>query len=105
LREERKAYDVNKEYLAPWAHVDYDLQTENFFNTVQDSPTEGLNPKIDLTAEHVSEADIAKVFGSKGVKPFKITNVMLHLATKAALIKLCWRIYGTAIVANNEFMA
>jgi hypothetical protein len=66
LREERKAYDVNKEY-PPWAHVDYNLQTEDFFNTVHDLPNEGLNPKSDLTVEHVSEANIAEVFGSKGV--------------------------------------
>jgi hypothetical protein len=104
LREERKVYDVNKDY-PPWAHVEYELQTEHFFNTVRDLPNEGLNPITDLIAEHVSEADIAEVFGGKGVKPFKTTNVMLHPATKGALLKLCWRIYGTAVVPNNEFMA
>jgi hypothetical protein len=68
-------------------------------------PNEGLNPKLDLTLDHVTEADIAEVFGGKGVKPFKATNVMLHPATKSALLSLCWKIYGTVVLANNEFMA
>jgi hypothetical protein len=95
---------VNKEY-PPWAHVEYYLQMEDFFNKVCDLPNEGLNPKTDLTAEHVTEAEIAEIFGGKGVKPFKTTNVMLHPATKNALLSLCWKIYGNAVVANNEFMA
>jgi hypothetical protein len=78
---------------------------EDFFNKICDLPNKGLNPKTDLKAEHVAEAEIAKNFGGKGVKPFKTTNVMLHPATKNALLSLCWKIYGTAVVANNEFMA
>jgi hypothetical protein len=56
-------------------------------------------------AEHVSECNIAKVFGGKGIKPFKTTNTMLHLATKMALFSLCWRIYGSAVLPTNKFMA
>jgi hypothetical protein len=56
-------------------------------------------------AEHITEAEIPKIFGGKGVKPFKTTNVMLHPTTKNALLSLCWKIYGTAVIANNEFMA
>ena len=64
-----------------------------------------MNPKSDLIIEHVSESDIAEVFGGKGVKPFKITNNMLHLATRKALLLLCWRIYRTISLANNDIMA
>jgi hypothetical protein len=35
LWEEQKAHDVNNKY-PPWAHVDYDLQMEDFFNKVRD---------------------------------------------------------------------
>jgi hypothetical protein len=104
MKEERRAVDVSKEF-PPWAPVDYDFQTEEFFRSVRHLPNEGLNPKLDLTLDHVTEADIAEVFGGKGVKPFKATNVMLHPATKSALLSLCWKIYGTAVLANNEFMA
>jgi hypothetical protein len=104
MKEERKAVDVGKEF-PPWAPIDYDFQTEEFFRSVRHLPNECLNPKLDLTLDHVTEADIAEVFGGKGVKPFKATNVMLHPATKSALLSLCWKIYGTAILANNEFMA
>jgi hypothetical protein len=30
---------------------------------------------------------------------------MMHLAIKGALLSLCWKIYGTIVVANNKFMA
>jgi hypothetical protein len=72
---------------------------------VRDLSNNGLNPKTDLTAEHVTEADIAELFGGKGVKPFKTTNVMLHPTTKATPLSLCWKIYGIAIVPNNKFIA
>jgi hypothetical protein len=91
LQEEWKVHDVNKEY-PPWAHVDFDFQTEDFFNTVRDLSNKHLNPKTDLTAEHIMEEDIAKLFGGKGVKPFKTTNVMLHPAIKRALLSLCLKI-------------
>jgi hypothetical protein len=68
-------------------------------------PNEGLNPKLDLTLDHVTEANIVEVFGGKGVKPFKATNVMLHPATISAFLSLCWKIYGTTVLENNEFMA
>ena len=51
--------------------------------------------------EYILEADITKVFGEKGFKPFKAMNVMLHPATRMALLSLCWRIYGIAVLANN----
>jgi hypothetical protein len=104
LKEERQAFDANKEFPL-WKVVDYDLQTEEFFHSVRELPNEGLNPKLDLTAKHVSKSNIAKVFGGKGIKPFKTTNSMLHPATKMTLFSLCWKIYGSALLPNNEFMA
>ena len=104
MKEERKAQDVNKEFPS-WADVDFACQTEEFFLSVQNLQNKGLNPKMDLTTEHVFEADIVEVFGGEGVEPFKATNVMLHPATKTALLSLRWRIYETEILANDEFMA
>ena len=104
FKEERQSLDVNIEFPS-WEAVDYDLQMEEFFHSLQDLSNEGLNPKIDLTIEHVSESDIVEVFGGKGIKLYKSTNIMLHLATKMALLLLCWRIYGSAMLSNNKFMA
>jgi hypothetical protein len=85
-------------------YVNCKLRYANY-SSVRHLPNEGLNPKCDLTTEHVTEADITEVFGSKGIKSFKTTSVMLHPTTKGALFSLYWKIFNSAVIANNEFMA
>jgi hypothetical protein len=83
--------------------VDYTNQTKDFFVNVRKLNGSGMNPRLDLTSEHVYEADLEEVF--KKVTKFKTTNNKLHLEMKKKLINLYIKIYGTPHVTNNEFMS
>ena len=80
----------------------YSKQTEEFFSIERGLASSGLNPKQDLTFEHVSALDIEKLFG-KELK-FKTTNSSLTTDTKKELVALYRKIYGKSDVTNNEFM-
>jgi hypothetical protein len=80
----------------------YSKQTVEFFREERGLASSGLNPKLDLTSEHVSAIDIEKMFG-KDLK-FKTTNPNLTLETKKEVIALYSKIYGKSDVTNNEFM-
>lgn len=80
----------------------YSKQTVEFFREERGLASSGLNPKLDLTSEHVSATDIEDMFG-KDVK-FKTTNSNLTPETKMELISLYRKIYGKSDVTNNEFM-
>jgi hypothetical protein len=62
----------------------------------------GLNPKTELTIEHICEVDIEEVFGK--VSKYKTTNTKLHQDTKKDL-RLCNQIYGTSTIIKNEIMS
>jgi uridylate kinase len=78
---------------------------EKFFHSVRELSNEGLNPKVDLIINHIYESNVVEVFGGKVIKPFKTTNTMLHLVAKMALFSLYWRIYRSAVLRYNKFMA
>jgi len=87
----------------PWDHVDYHEQTVNFFVTIRELPTRGLNPKFGINSEHVTTFNIDEVFGAN-CSSFKTTNPYLHTNTKKTIVKLHWQIYGSVVITNNEFM-
>lgn len=80
----------------------YSKQTVEFFRVERGLPSSGLNPKQDITSEHVSALDLEKMFG-KDLK-FKSTNSNLTTETKRELVALYRKIYGKSNVPNNEFM-
>ena len=80
----------------------YNKQTVEFFRVERGLASSGLNPKLDLTSEHVSALDIENIFG-KDLK-FKTTNSNLPTETKKELVALYRKIYGKSDVVNNEFM-
>lgn len=59
---------------------------------------EGLDPKHELTNEHVTKMDIAKIFGN--VKTFKTINPLILLDAKKEIEMLYWKIYGTWILST-----
>jgi hypothetical protein len=70
---------IDKEY-PKWASIDYKLQDAQFFKDVRQLPTKGLDPKHDLTNEHVAIIDIANMFGH--VETLKTTNPLLPTNAK-----------------------
>jgi hypothetical protein len=62
----------------------------------------GLDPKHDLTNEHVTIANIAAIFGN--VNTFKTTNPFLSPDARKEIETLYWKIYGTGHITNNELM-
>jgi hypothetical protein len=60
--EERKPkQDIEKEY-PKWAWVDYKFQDSQFFKEVRQLLAKGLDPKHNLTNEHVTTIDIVSIF-------------------------------------------
>jgi hypothetical protein len=70
-RERTVAVPPSPRKLAALVEV-YCKQTVEFFREERGSASSGLNPKLDLTSEHVSAIVIEKMFG-KDLK-FKTTN-------------------------------
>jgi uncharacterized protein YycO len=62
----------------------------------------GLDPKHELTVEHVTIIDIASFFGN--VKTFKTTNLLFPLDIRKEMETLYWKINGTNHITNNELM-
>jgi hypothetical protein len=62
----------------------------------------GLDPKHDLTNEHVITAKIVAIFGN--VNTFKTTNPLLSPNARKEIETLYWKIYGTGHITNNELM-
>jgi hypothetical protein len=62
-----------------------------------------MNPWIDIPNEHVNQSDIDEVFDPLKQPSYKNTNPFLHIDTKRHLVKLCWKIYSTFVVTNNDF--
>jgi hypothetical protein len=60
---------------------------------VKQLPVKGLDPKHELTDEHVTTIDIATFFGN--VKTFKTTNPLLPSNTRKEMETLYWKINGT----------
>ncbi len=83
--------------------ADYHDQIVEFFATIRELPTRGLNPKFGINSEHVITSDIDEVFCAD-CSNFKTINLYLHVDFKKALIKLHWQIYGSIVITNNEFM-
>ncbi len=73
--------------LFPWEHIDFHEQIINYFAIVRELPNMGLNPKLGMTNEHVTNSDIEKVFGPNCFC-FKTTNLHLHVDNKRKLVKL-----------------
>jgi hypothetical protein len=55
----------------------------NFFKEVRQLFIKGFNQKFDLTDEHVTTIEIARIFGS--VHKFKTTNPLLSMETRTKL--------------------
>jgi hypothetical protein len=89
--------DIDSEY-PKW--VDYKFQDAKFFEDVRKLSAEGLDPKGEITDEHVTTADITYIFGN--VSKFRTTNPLLSEDHKKQLEKLYWKIYGTGHITNNE---
>jgi hypothetical protein len=87
----------------PWDHVDYHEQTVEFFATIKELPTRGLNPKFGINSEHVTTSNIDEVFGAN-CSNFMTSNPYLHIDAKKTLVKFHWQIYGLVVITNNEFM-
>jgi hypothetical protein len=72
-KERKPKQDIDKKY-PKWDLVDYKFQDAQFFNEVRKLSSKGLDPKHDLTNEHVTTIDIAQVFGNvKGFQNHKST--------------------------------
>lgn len=76
---------------------------EIYFKTVRQLPSEGLDPKSDITDQHVSSADVMKLFGV--VKPLRVTNPILPDVDRKGLHTIFWRVNGHGHIPNNEFMS
>jgi hypothetical protein len=55
-KDRKPKQDIDKEYLKR-AWVDYKLQNTQFFKDVRGLPIEGLDPKHNMTDEHVTITD------------------------------------------------
>ncbi len=86
-----------------WECVNLSLQIEEFFDVVRHLNNKRFNPRIELTFEHVSEIDIDEVFGPLKQPKYKYTNSTLHPNIIKGLVRLCWQIYGTFVITNNDF--
>jgi hypothetical protein len=93
----------SSKFLA-WEFVDLSLQFEEFFVVVRCLNNMGYNPKIELTTKHVVQSNIDEMFGPLKQPKYKCTNPKLHiLNTKRRLVRLCWQIYVTYVITNNDF--
>ncbi len=61
-----------------------------------------MDPKHELTDEHVTTMDIAKICSN--VNTFKTTNPLFPPDTKKEIETLYWKIYGKGHITNNELM-
>ncbi len=100
-KERKPKWDIDKEY-PKWAWVDYKLQDSQFFKEVRELLVMGLDPKHDLTNEHVTIANIVTIFGN--VNTFKTTNPLLFPYARKEIETFYWKIYGIGHITNNELM-
>jgi hypothetical protein len=61
-----------------------------------------LNLQTDLTIDHVYQANLNEVFSPLKQLKYKVTSPFLHPDTKKELVRLCWQIYGTSFITNND---
>jgi hypothetical protein len=93
----------SSKFLA-WEYVDLSLQTEEFFDVVKHLNNTRFNPRIELASEHVRETNLDEIFGPLKQPKYKYTNSTLHPnIRKKKLVRLCWQIYGTFVITNNDF--
>jgi hypothetical protein len=94
-KDRKPKWDIDKEY-PKWAWVDYKLQDTQLFKAIRGLLVEGLNPKHDLTDEHVIITNITKFFGN--VKTFKSNNPLLTKETRKEIETLIyWKINGIGL--------
>jgi hypothetical protein len=79
------------------------LQTEEFFDVVRHLNNTGFNLWTELTFEHVKKTNLDEIFGPLKQPKYKYTNSTLHPNIRKKLVKLCWQIYGTLVITNNDF--
>jgi galactitol-specific phosphotransferase system IIB component len=81
-KEKKLKREIDKEYLK-WPIVEYALQNVKFFEEVKQLHVASLDPKFELTNEHVTTTNIAKVFGN--VHKVKTVNPLLRMEIKREL--------------------
>jgi hypothetical protein len=81
-KEKKLKKEIDKEY-PKWPIVKYALQNVKLLEEVRQLHATGLDPKFELTNEHVTIIDITKVFGN--VYKFKTTNPLLTMEIKRKL--------------------
>jgi hypothetical protein len=81
-KENKLKREIDKEYLK-WPIVEYAFQDVKFFEEVKQLDVVDLDPKSELTKEHVTTAYITKMFGN--VHKFKTTNPLLTMEIKREL--------------------
>jgi hypothetical protein len=84
-KEKKLSREIDKEYLK-WPIVEYALQNVKFFGEVRQLHVAGLDPKFELTNEHVTTTNVAKVFGN--VHKFKTIDPLLTMKIKRELERL-----------------
>jgi hypothetical protein len=79
----KKLKRKNDKESLKWPIVEYALQDVKFLEEVRRLHVIGLDPKSKLVDEHVTTADITKVFGN--VHKFRTTNRLITMEIKRKL--------------------
>ncbi len=82
----------------------FDSKQNIYFAIIRHWSNKDLNPKINFFNKHVSEGDLANVFGPKLSLNFKLTNLALHIDTRKEFKNLTWQIYGAFQPTNKNYM-
>lgn len=85
--------------LADWPKMDWTYQDEEFFSNMRKLHNSGLNPRKQLTTEHVTQEDVFSLFRQKGCR---LTSPHLPQSDKLGLLNIYWRVFGSEEVTNNE---
>ena len=85
--------------LKDWPKMAWADQDEEFFFTVRKLHNCGLNPRKQLTTEHVTHEDVFSLFKQKGLR---LTSPHLPQSDKVGLLNIYWRVFGMEEVTNNE---
>ena len=95
----RKQEELDKVF-PPWKPVDLCLQDREFFATVRQLSSSGINPKLLGIEDIVKVEFIEEIFGKGG--KLRTTNPCLDRKALQDLYRLYWRIFGTSHVTNND---
>jgi hypothetical protein len=89
MKEEKEGKKNSKEKgipkFTPWEFVNYSLQIENYYVIVRHLNNMGMNPRIDITSQHVIKLDIDEVFGPLKQPRYNNTTYSCFLTPKNTL--------------------